>query len=70
MLRIPWTQKESNETVLKEADARRSIINRRRKRQATLIGHVIRRDGLEHVVTTGMLEGKRVRGRQREKILD
>ena len=41
-----------------------------RKRQATLIGHVIRRDGLEHLVTTGILEGKRGRGRQREKILD
>ena len=40
------------------------------KRQATLIGHVIRRDGLEHLVTTGILEGKRGRGRQREKILD
>ena len=70
ILRIPWTQKKSNVAVSKEADARRSLINRRRKRQATFIGHAIRRDGLEHLVTTGMLEGKRGRGRQREKILD
>ena len=68
--RIPWTQKKSKETVLNEADARSSLINRIRKRQATFIGHVIRRDGLEHLVTTGMLEGKRGRGWQREKILD
>ena len=70
MLRIPWTQKKSNVTVLKEADARRSLINRIRKRQATFIGNVIRRDELEHLVTTGMFEGKRGGGRQREKILD
>jgi len=70
MLRIPWTQEKSNERVLKEAYARRSLINRVRKRQAKFIGHDIRRDGLEHLVPTGMLEGKRSRGRHRVKILD
>ena len=34
------------------------------------VGHVMRRDGLEQLITTGMLEGKRSRGRQREKMLD
>ena len=70
MLLIPWTQKNSNVTVLKEVDARRSLISRIRKQQATSIGHVIRRHGLEHLVTTGILEGNRSRGRQREKTLD
>ena len=55
---------------MKEADTKRSLINKMRKRQAKFIGHVIRREGLEHLVTTGMLEGRRSRGRQREKILD
>ncbi|GFO23410.1 hypothetical protein PoB_004991500 [Plakobranchus ocellatus] len=41
-----------------------------RKRQATFLGHVIRRGKLEHLVTTGKFEGKRSRGRQREKIMD
>ncbi|GFO12559.1 hypothetical protein PoB_003906400 [Plakobranchus ocellatus] len=41
-----------------------------RKRQATFLGHVMRRGKLEHLVTTGKFEGKRSRGRQREKIMD
>ncbi|GFN90513.1 endonuclease-reverse transcriptase [Plakobranchus ocellatus] len=66
MLRIPWTAKKTNERVLKEAYKRRSI----RKRQATFLGHVMRRGKLEHLVTTGKFEGKRSRGRQWEKIMD
>ncbi|GFN77568.1 craniofacial development protein 2-like protein [Plakobranchus ocellatus] len=41
-----------------------------RKRQATFLGHVMRKGKLEHLVTTGKFEGKRSRGRQREKIMD
>ncbi|GFO16672.1 craniofacial development protein 2-like protein [Plakobranchus ocellatus] len=41
-----------------------------RKCQATFLGHVMRRGKLEHLVTTGKFEGKRSRGRQREKIMD
>ncbi|GFO22774.1 UDP-glucuronosyltransferase 2a1-like [Plakobranchus ocellatus] len=40
------------------------------KRQATFLGHVMKRGKLEHLVTTGKFEGKRSRGRQREKIMD
>ncbi|GFO29708.1 hypothetical protein PoB_005621300 [Plakobranchus ocellatus] len=38
--------------------------------QATFLGHVMRREKLEHLVTTGKFERKRSRGRQREKIMD
>ncbi|GFS23500.1 hypothetical protein ElyMa_006978700 [Elysia marginata] len=41
-----------------------------RKRQAKFVGHVIRRNQLEHLVTTGKFDGKRGRGRPREKMLD
>ncbi|GFO19898.1 hypothetical protein PoB_004640300 [Plakobranchus ocellatus] len=41
-----------------------------RKRQATFFGHVMRREKLENLVTTGMLEGKRSRGKQREKLIE
>ena len=44
MLRISWTAKKSNETVLREADTR-SLINKTRKRQATFFGHVISDEG-------------------------
>ncbi|GFN94754.1 hypothetical protein PoB_002126000 [Plakobranchus ocellatus] len=40
------------------------------KRQATFLGHLMRRGKLEHLVTTGKFEGKSNRGRQREKIMD
>ncbi|GFN73966.1 retrovirus-related pol polyprotein from type-2 retrotransposable element r2dm [Plakobranchus ocellatus] len=70
MLRIPWTAKKTNERVLNEANKRRSLVRTIRKRQATFLGHVMRRGKLEHLVTTGKFEGKRGRGRQREKIMD
>ncbi|GFN74974.1 UDP-glucuronosyltransferase 2a1-like [Plakobranchus ocellatus] len=70
MLRIPWTAKKTNERVLNEANKRRSMVRTIRKRQATFLGHVMRRGKLEHLVTTGEFEGKRSRGRQREKIMD
>ncbi|GFO44849.1 glutaminase [Plakobranchus ocellatus] len=67
---IPWTAKKTNERVLNEANKRRSLVRTIRKRQATFLGHVMRRGKLEHLVTTGKFEGKRSRGRQREKIMD
>ncbi|GFO20431.1 hypothetical protein PoB_004693600 [Plakobranchus ocellatus] len=38
--------------------------------ETPFLGHVMRREKLEHLVTTGKFEGKRSRGRQREKIMD
>ena len=60
-----------NETVLlREDDTRRLLMNRIRKRQATFFGHVMRRENLEHPVTTGMIDGKRSTEKQRENMLD
>ncbi|GFR96371.1 hypothetical protein ElyMa_006296100 [Elysia marginata] len=70
MLRIPWTAKKTNEEVLNETETTRSLINRIRKRQATFVGHIKRREGLENLLTTGKLEGGRGKVRQREKLLD
>ncbi|GFN83124.1 RNA-directed DNA polymerase from mobile element jockey [Plakobranchus ocellatus] len=49
MLRIPWTAKKTNERVLNEANKRRSLVRTIRKRQATFLGHVMRREKLEHL---------------------
>ncbi|GFO40788.1 endonuclease-reverse transcriptase [Plakobranchus ocellatus] len=70
MLRIPWTAKKTNKRFLNEANKKRSLVRTIRKRQATFLDHVMRREKLEHLVTTGKLEGKRSMGRQREKITD
>ncbi|GFN88709.1 hypothetical protein PoB_001521500 [Plakobranchus ocellatus] len=70
MPRIPWIAKKTNERVLNEANKRRSLVRTIRKRQATFLGHVMRRGKLEYLVITGKFEGKRSRGRKREKIMD
>ena len=44
MLRISWTAKKSNETVLREADKTRSLINRICKCQAAFFGYEMRRE--------------------------
>ena len=41
-----------------------------RKWQLQFLGHVLREDGLENLCLTGKIEGKRARGRQREKYMD
>ncbi|GFN74171.1 renin receptor-like [Plakobranchus ocellatus] len=62
--------RKTNERVLNEANKRGSLVRTIRIRQATFLGPVMRRGKLEHLVTTGKFEGKRSRGRQREKIMD
>ncbi|GFO31931.1 hypothetical protein PoB_005843600 [Plakobranchus ocellatus] len=62
--------KKTNDTVLEEAHTTRLLISKIRKRQATFFGHVMRREKLENLVTTGMLEGNRSRGKQREKLIE
>ncbi|GFO06155.1 U2 snrnp-associated surp domain-containing [Plakobranchus ocellatus] len=42
----------------------------RRSRRSSRSSHVMRREKLENLVTTGMLEGKRSRGKQREKLIE
>ena len=54
--------------MLRQGDTR-STLNRIRKRQANFFGHVMRREKL-HLVISRMIEGKRSRGKQREKIYD
>ena len=54
---------------MKEAETNRSLMQKIRK-QATFFGHVMRRESLEHFLTTGKLDRKRSKGRQREKMLD
>ncbi|GFR61752.1 endonuclease-reverse transcriptase [Elysia marginata] len=64
------TEKKSNETALIEANSRRALIKTIRKRQATFLGHVMQREKLELLIRTGKLDGKRSRGKQREKMMD
>ena len=70
MWRIPWTERITNAEVLERSSTRRSLIQSLAKRQLSFFGHVMRKEGLENLATTGYIHGKRARGRQRQTILD
>ena len=65
MLRIPWTDHITNEEVLRKAGCQRKLMFNIRKRQLLFLGHVIRKEGLEELVLSGKVDGKKGRGRPR-----
>ena len=70
MLRVSWTEKRTNLEILNTASSTRKLMNNIKRRQAEFLGHVMRKGKLEHLLTTGKIEGKTSRGRQRIKIQD
>ena len=70
MLRVSWTEKRTNLEILNTASSTRKLMSNVKRRQAEFLGHVMRKGKLEHLLTTGKIEGKRSRGRQRIKIQD
>ena len=70
MQRIPWTARKTNDQELQETNENRKLIREIRRRESKFFGHVMRINGLENLVTTGKIEGKRTRGGQRSKYLD
>jgi hypothetical protein len=70
MLKVPWTDKITNENILKQINEKRKTIKELRKKQSGFIGHILRKGKLENIVTTGKINGRKDRGRQREKMLD
>ena len=70
MLRVSWTQKRSNVSILESIGSRRELLAVVRKRQMAFLGHVVRADGLENLAVTGRIAGTRSRGRPRIKYLD
>ena len=55
MLRVPYTARQSNEEVLRRANVKRHLANNIRRGQAEFFGHVMRREALEHLITTGKI---------------
>ena len=70
MEKIKWTDKISNEEVVRRVGEERSLVNTVIKRKKSWIGHVLRHDCLLKSVIEGRMEGKRCRGRKRIGILD
>ena len=67
MLRISWTAKKSNETVLRKANERRSFINRIRKCQATFFWPCDEKRETRTSCDNWMIEGKRSRGKNMKR---
>jgi len=56
MLRIPWTDHETNNNVLNRAGTERHLLKKIRKRQAEFLGHVIRKSKLQNLIMTGKFD--------------
>ena len=71
LLRVPWTARRSNQSILKEISPECSLEGLMLKLKLQYFGHLIQRsDSLEKTLILGKIEGRRRRGQQRMKLLD
>ena len=71
LLRVPWTARRSNQSVLKEINPEYSLEGLMLKLKLQSFGHLMgRADSLEKTLMLGKIEGWRKRGRQRMRWLD
>ena len=66
VLRVPWTARRLNQSILKDINPEYSLEELRLKLKVQYFGHLIRRaDSLEKTLMLGKIEGRRRRGQQR-----
>ena len=71
LLRVPWTARRSNQSILKEISPGSSLEGMMLKLKLQYFGHLVQRvDSLEKTLMLGGIGGKRRRGRQRMRWLD
>ena len=71
LLRVPWTARRSNQSILKEISPECSLEGLMLKLKLQYFGHLMRRaDSLEKTLILGKIEGRRRRGQQRVRCLD
>ena len=71
LLRVPWTARRSNHSILKEISPGCSLEGQLVKRKLQYFGHLIQRaDSLEKTLMLEKIEGRRSRGQQRMRWLD
>ena len=70
-MRVPWTARRSNQSILKEVSPEYSLEGLMLKLKLQSFGHLMQRtDSLEKTFMLGKIEGRRRRGRQRMRWLD
>ena len=70
MMRISFSEHMCYEEALMKVETDRCLIKNIRKRQLEFLSHILRKDGLVNLCTTGFVDGKRSRGRQHITLLD
>ena len=71
LLRVPWTSRGSNQSILKENNPEHSLEGLMLKMKLQYLGHLMRRsNSLEKTLMLGKIESKRRRGLQRMRWLD
>ena len=71
LLRVPWTARRSNQSILKKINSEYSLEGLMLKLKLQYFGHLMRRiDSFEKTLMLGKIEGRRRRGRQRMRWLD
>ena len=70
-MRVPWTVRKSNQSILKEISPECSLEGLVLKLKLQYFGHLIRRtDSLKKTLMLGKIEGRRRRGRQTRRWMD
>ena len=70
-MRVPWTARRSNQSILKEISPGCSLEGMMLKLKLQYFGHLMRRvDLLERTLMLGGIGGRKRRGRQRTRLLD
>ena len=70
-MRVPWTARRSNQSILKEISPGCSLEGKMLKLKLQYFGHFMRKvDSLEKILILGRVGGRKKRGRQRMRWLD
>ena len=70
-MRVPWTARKSNQSILKEISPEYSLEGLMLKLKLQYLGHLMRRtDSLEKTLMLGKIAGRRRKGQQRMRWLD
>ena len=70
-MRVPWTARKSNQSILKEISAECLLEGLMLKLKLQYFGHLMQRaDSLDKILMLGKIEGRRRRGQQRMRWLD
>ena len=71
LLRVPWTARKSNQSILKEISPEYSLEGQMLKLKLQYFGHLMKRtDSFDKILMLGKIEGRRERGWQRMRWLD